>query len=393
MPDISLQHSVNGVLTNAVSVALSDATVTYGIRRTATAAVEVTPTAAITPSSTGVYTYDTSALTGDTYEAVWKIEYPSAVFSYRSQTFTVDPAAAYTGVRLMDIEVMLAERCGPYYAEAAGAGSTTGLVQVPTLVSSIDSGEFSDLYLLRRGRTATGAAVVGVTSADRIRQVSEVNLAAGQFVADRAWAVAPAAGELIELLALHPDRELRKAVKAGLKRCYFVDRVSLAATAAVELDLTASASWITLPSDVQEAESTAATSTLPEALPWHRPYTRGGHVWLQLAGYAPLGLEVTAKRRASTYVNGATSQVGPDDDDDLVAVDAEYATAAAHVELWRIAPRVLLPGAQVGLQLSRKDCADEFRKLSDARCPPQPRQIRFREPVGWPSGNTVQVGW
>lgn len=394
MPNIALQHNVNGVLTDAVSIVLQDASGTFAIRRTSSGTVVLAPPVAVVRSSVGAYSYDVSGLTGDTYEAVWKIEYPTGHFTYQSQTFQVDADITYPGVRLMDVEQLLAERCGPYYREASGPSSTTGLVQIPTLASSIDSGEFSDLYVLRRGRDDAGGAIVGVTTDDRIRQISEVNLAQGQFVVDRPYAVAPASGEIIELLALHPERELRRAVKAGLKRCYLLDRLAVAAVGtAVEVDLTAAASWLLLPSSVHGVKSTQAAFTLPQRLPWFGAYAKGGHTWLALAGYAPLGLLVTAKRQAHTLVNGATSQLGPDDDDDQLAVDAEYAAAAGHVELWRIAPRVLLPGAQVGLQLSRKDVADEFTKITNARIPPQSRELRFGEPVGYPAGSTVQVGW
>jgi hypothetical protein len=396
MPDISLQHNVDGVLTNATSVSLSDATATYGIRRVSSGVVEVLPTADITPSPTGVYTYDVSNLSGDEYEAVWKVEYPDSVIAYRSQIFSVDAAAPFTGVRLMDVERALAERCGPWYDLAASGNSTTGLVQCTDLTSSIQSGEYSDLYVLRRGRYSEdngGGAIVGFTSGDRVRQVSEVNVASGQLVVDRAWTTAPADGESIELLALHPMRELRRACLAGIKRCFFLDRLSVSSLgASVETDLTASASWIANPARVWGVEAEETAYTLPQTMPWFAPYTRAGHVWLKLAGYAPLGLLVTALRSASTYVNEATSLIGPNDDDDTLAIDLEYAVAAAHVELWRIAPARLLPAAQVGLQISRKDVADEFTKISLDRVGRKPRSVAFGEPFGWAGGNLIQVG-
>lgn len=393
MPDISLQHNVNGVLTNATSVSLSDATATYGIRRVATGVIEVLPTASIVSSPAGVYTYDVSALSGDEYEAVWRVEYPAGIVAYRSQVFSVDAAAPFTGVRLMDIERALAERCGPWYDLESSANSTTGLVQCLDIASNIPSGEYSDLYVLRRGRYTSGAAVIGFTADDRVRQVAEVNVAQGQLVVDRTWTLAPADGEAIELMALHPLRELRRAVLAGLKRCFFLDRLSVSSLgAAVETDLTVSASWITNPGRVWGVESEQTAYTLPISMPWFTAYTRGGHVWLKLAGYAPLGLLVTALRTASSYVNASTSLTGPNDDDDILAIDLEYATAAGHIELWRIAPARLLPGAQVGLQLSRKDVADEFTKISLDRIGRKPREVKFGEPFGWASGNLIQVG-
>ena len=393
MPDISLQHNVDGVLEDATSVRLADATESYGIRRVSTGVVEVLPTAAITSSPDGVYTYDVSALTGDDYEAVWEVQFPPGVYAYRSQLFSVDAAVPVTGVRLMDVERALAERCGPWYDLESSGNSTTNLVQCLDIASSIQSGEFSDLYVLRRGRYTSGAGVVGFTADDRVRQVAEVNIAQGQLVVDRAWTTAPAEGEAIELMALHPMRELRRACIAGIKRCFFLDRLSVSSLgAAVETDLTASASWIRQPSYVWSVESEQTSYTLPATMPWFTPYTRAGHVWLKLAGYAPLGLLVTALRSAGTYINAATSITGPNDDDDILAVDLEYATAAAHVELWRIAPARLLPAAQVGLQISRKDVADEFTKLSLDRVGRRPRSVMFGEPFGWASGNLIQVG-
>jgi hypothetical protein len=188
-------------------------------------------------------------------------------------------------------------------------------------------------------------------------------------------------------------RELRRAVLAGLKRCYFLDRLSVTSLgAAVETDLTASASWIRNPGYVWGVESEQTSYTLPISMPWFSPYTRSGHVWLKLAGYAPLGLLVTALRPVSSYVNSATSLTGPNDDDDILSTDLEYATAAGHVELWRIAPARLLPAAQVGLQISRKDVADEFTKISLDRVGRKPRSVAFGEPFGWASGNLIQVG-
>jgi hypothetical protein len=393
MPDISLQHHIDGELADATSVKLSDATATYGIRLVTTGAVEVLPTTAITSSPDGVYTYDISTLSGGEYEAVWRVEHPAGVVVYRSQIFSVDAAAPFTGVRLMDVERALAERCGPWYDLESSGSSTTGLVQCSELTSSIQSGEYSDLYVLRRGRYATGAAVVGFAAGDRVRQVAEVNIASGQLVVDRAYAAAPADGEAIELMALHPMREVRRAALAGIKRCFFLDRLSVSSLgAAVETDLTASASWISNPARVWGVESEETSYTLPQSMPWFTPYTRSGHVWLKLAGYAPLGLLVTALRSASTYVNAATSLTGPNDDDDILAIDLEYAVAAAHVELWRVAPGRLLPAAQVGLQISRKDVADEFTKISLDRVGRKPREVRFGEPFGWASGNLIQVG-
>jgi hypothetical protein len=394
MPSISLQYHVEGVLTDPVSVWLADAGSAYGIRYAQTGLTAVAPTGPLAPTSVGVYSYDTSTLTGGLYEAVWRVEDPYGVYSYRPQTFSVDAVAPYTGVRLMDVERAVALRCGPYLEITSTDGSTTGLVQSAELTSTIPGGEYSDLYVLRRGRTPEDAAVVGVPSSDRVRQISEVNLALGQLVVDRPWATAPALGEELELHALHPTWELRRAVLAGLKRAFLVDRVSIAPTGAmIEVDLTASAPWITNPAQVRAAEAGPTTAMLPMTLPWTHPYTRGGHVWLKLAGYVPLGLLVTALRPSSSYVNAATSQAGPNDDDDTLAIDLEYAAAAGHIELWRIAPARLLPGAQVGLQPSRKDVASEFTKLSLTRIGRKPRSVQFAEPVGFPSGNPIQVGY
>lgn len=54
---LTFSHRVDGTLTNATSVVLSDPTGTYGVRRTDTSATVVADGTAMTNASTGVYTY------------------------------------------------------------------------------------------------------------------------------------------------------------------------------------------------------------------------------------------------------------------------------------------------------------------------------------------------
>lgn len=77
MPErtISQTFKVGGVLTNATSAKLSDPTSTYGIRRTDTLATVVADNTSMTNSSTGVYQYTFTALSGVAYTAYVEFVY------------------------------------------------------------------------------------------------------------------------------------------------------------------------------------------------------------------------------------------------------------------------------------------------------------------------------
>jgi hypothetical protein len=344
----------------------------------------VAPTSAIAPTSAGIYEYDTSALSEGNYEAVWEFIDPVYGTDYSTQLFSIDASVSIpSGVTLREIEQEVAPRVGPYDLLAAGSLSDVSFAVIPELDSSLDTGQYEDLYMLRRGRKTDGTAVSGFNSADRVRICAAYDAATGRLTPDRAWAVAPVENEEIEFHHLHPERQLRRACKAGLKRCYFMDRVAVALTsAASERNVTTSVVWLKDEMLVKQIEYSLAGSVYnPRQVPWWRAIRKGGNVWLRASDPYPQSLEITVMRPASTYVNGATSLVGPDDDEDIVNVDLNYAAAAGHVEAWRIARHRLQPAAQTGLQATQKQAADEFTRLSMKAIHAFPQTIQFGEPL------------
>lgn len=147
-------------------------------------------------------------------------------------------------VTLAQIEQEVAPRLGPYRRDVVASAVNLTIV-VTKMTSSIDLGGFADLYLLRRGETISGVTVA-VVDDDRVRQVDTYESSTGTTTIDRLYATPPVAGEYVEFHHLDPAMELRPAVLAGLKRCYFADRVALSlGSASVERNITTLAPWIT----------------------------------------------------------------------------------------------------------------------------------------------------
>lgn len=297
--------------------------------------------------------------------------------STSSSTGTPASGAGGTVARptLADIEREIARRAGPFRQVQAASGTGATLVAT-ALMSSIELGSLADLFLLRRGYLANGTAVPGFVSTDRVRTVKVYTPSTGTLEPDRIWSVAPVATELVELHHLDPADELRVAAQAGLWRCYFEDRVSLAlASAAPERDLTALAAWILDPSQVRRVEYAYASATdLPAPVGYHRAYEKSGSVWLQVGPDPyPQTLLVTARRPAATWVDTgagfATSATGPTADNDKVSVDLYYAAAAGHIEAWRRFRPRLQPVAQTGLYADQATAAAEFSRLAKDRAP------------------------
>lgn len=155
-------------------------------------------------------------------------------------------------VTLADIEREVAPRCGPYQREELNSDTHTSTVfYVDALKSTLTLGGIEDLYVLRRGIKSDGTAVSGFTDADRLRTAVTYIPSAGGVEVDRVYATLPVEGELVEFHHLHPDRQLRASVLAGLKRCYMADRADLTVlTYAAERSLTALAPWVTDPGQV-----------------------------------------------------------------------------------------------------------------------------------------------
>lgn len=293
---------------------------------------------------------------------------------------------------LAQVEREVAGRAGPFYRYGASAGATTSTVVVSALRSSIDLGGVIDMWLLRRGVTTAGAALVGFVAGDRQRRVKDYDPATGTLEVDRAWTTTPVAGEEIELVALDPEQALRPAVVRGLWKCYFEDRVSAAlATTAAERDLSALFPWLTDASQVIEfsTKDAAVTEVAPTPLSYARPYRAGGGLSVSMApDPSPYTVYVTAYRPVASYVNGATSGTGPSADADVLVGDQrflDYLVAAGVTELWRRVPFKMQPLAAARMAPSREDAANEFTRQAAGYVDEGQERIQFREPWRVPS--------
>jgi hypothetical protein len=222
--------------------------------------------------------------------------------------------------------------------------------------------------MLRRGQKTDGTTV-SVSAGDRQRVAGVPDTTSGGVSPDRLWSVAPVSGEIIEFYHLDPAQELRVAVQHGLRRCFFEDRASVTlSSAAPERDITASVAWISRPDQIRRYQftTTGSTSTLvPADVPWAMPFEKGGHVWLSAwPDEYPNTLLITALRPHATWVNGADSTTGPTEDTDLLAVDLEYAAAAAHIEAWRLFAAKLRQAAEAGYQATMAQAATEFTRAA-----------------------------
>jgi hypothetical protein len=229
-----------------------------------------------------------------------------------------------------------------------------------------------NLFMLRRSATA----------ADRQRIAVSQDPTSGGVTADNLWAVPPSAGELIEFHHLDPALELRAAVLSGLRRCHFEDRAQITlSTTAPERDITAAIPWITRPDQIRRYQFTTTGATLlPSDVPWAQPFEKGGHVWLGAwPDEYPNTLLVTALRPHFTWVNGADSVNGPTLDADTLAVDLDYAAAAAHIEAWKLFSAKLKAAGDAGYQASQQQAAAEFTRAA--------RSQRRRRRTGWNLSN------
>jgi len=269
-------------------------------------------------------------------------------------------------VALYQIEQATAPRLGPYFlrTQSSTTHATTSEAFFDELKSSVAPGGTENLFMLRRGYKADGTTVA-VSVGDRQRIASSVDNLTGGVVPGRAWGTAPADGELIEFHHTDPANQLRPAVLNGLRRCFFIDRVSLVlSSSATERDLTALVPWIIQPDQIQRVQYTTTGSLiLPQDLPWAEPFEQGGHVWLSSwPDEFPSTLLITARRSYFTRVNGADSTTGPTADADLLDVTLSHAAAAAHIEGWKLFPAVLKAAADAGYQATQAMAAAEFTR-------------------------------
>jgi hypothetical protein len=275
---------------------------------------------------------------------------------------------------LAQIEVATARRLGPFWYLAADPQSPTtatpSFVFVPSLQSTIDQDLVTNLYLLRRGVLTDGTPVV-VPPNDRVRSIFSVDASNGRVQPDRPWQISPFPGEQFEVHHLHPDVELRPAVLAGLRRCFFEDRVQLDPGYYYEFDVTALLPYITDQQQVRRAQ----VGPWPSGWPgwWRGPlelpfaaFGDGAHVWLRISGsvyWGPFwgGVLLTLHRDHFSWVNGQDTPLGPQSDNDVLACQIDWAAAAAHVEAWTRFPARLQAAAATGLQASKQEAAAELQ--------------------------------
>ena len=296
-------------------------------------------------------------------------------------------------ITLAQLEAEVARRVGPFVATFTDrqipttASSTYAFL--PELRSIIDLDSVTFLWALRRGvcwnpNTDAFDDYDTIPLADRQRLVAEYDPERGQVFVDRPWGDIPEPGEWFEFHHLNPSLELRAAVLAGLRRCFFSDVIQGLVTSAYgDIDLTYQAPWITSPSQVTRVQ-----------YGWQRPYndapfeavTMQGHVLLTNTSgpYAPTNVWVTALRPAWSWVNGADSTTGPADDWDTLMVDLDYAAAAGHIEAWHLFPARLQVAAAGGLQATQEMAAREFTRQSMIWGPPPNRNMGFSEVVRLP---------
>jgi hypothetical protein len=292
-------------------------------------------------------------------------------------------------VTLAQIEQATAQRCGPYRQETVTSSPNTTMIVFTSLQSTIDVGQVTDLYVLRRGLLSTGAAVPSYVATDRTRIAKSYTPNLGQVEVDRAYTTPPVAGELVEFHHLEPTQELRRSVLAGLARCWFMDRIAVTvAGAAAERDLTAVAPWITNPRQVYRAHY-GPYNALQQAreIVWPHVFEKDGHIWLAASpDPLPYGLLITARRAHSTWVNGVDSVVGPLLDADTLSVDLDYAASAGNVEAWRLArPRLQEAGTQK-LITSQQEAASEFTSVAMSFFRPPARRVVLSSPFGSDTG-------
>lgn len=354
----------------------------------------VFPTTVIPPTSPGSYSYETSSLSVGSYTATWIFITSGLPTDTVSRAFTVDRATEISeGVTLMELERLVAQRIGPFRRlRCVALGSTTVDIAVPRLKSSLNIGDYEDQYVLRRGLTYGDELIQGFqVEDDRVRQVSLFTPNTGILTVDQAYSNVVDDDEAIEVFAVDPEFELRPAVLAGLKRCFFWDTVSISVTGSgvYNVNLTASVPWITQVNQVGEVQLSYPSQLLPpRRMQWAQPYRDGKDIKLYTKGGAVGTITVKALRPVYSLVNRETSLTGPNDDLDALAVDPDYAAWAGVLECWKAFPEVLTPLAAQNMRPTRQEAAQEFTKLSMTLVEqvPEYRQIDYGAP------DLVQIG-
>lgn len=296
-------------------------------------------------------------------------------------------------ITLAQLEQEVARRTGPFIQAAQDSGtptsSTTISAIMPVLKTNAVLGGPENLWLTRRGVVLGGAATPNpVIAADRERMVQAFDSAAGRVIVDRNWRDPMQPNELADFTHLHPSQELRVAVLAGLRRCFFEDTFGASVTSGYgDMDLTIQQPWLTDGSQVLRVQY-GYVRPLGDA-PFDT-YMQAGHVMLGGAwgSYAPASVWVTGLRPHWSWVNDTDSDTGPIDDDDTLNVDLDYAASGGHIEAWHLFPSRMFAAAAGNLQATQEMAAREFTRQSLIWGPVAPRRVGFNEVVG-PRGTSV----
>lgn len=289
---------------------------------------------------------------------------------------------------LAELDQEVARRTGPFFQAAQDSGeptsSTTTAAIMPSLKSNAVLGGPENLWLLRRGVLIDGTPVaLPLQAVDRERLVQAFDAGAGRVIVDRNWRDPMQPSELADFTHLHPSQELRKAVLAGLRRCFIEDVEEVDPNVQYgPIDVTAQYPWVTHPAQVLRVQ-----------YGWLQPggdapfdvTMQTGHVLLGGAwgGSAASSVWVTFMRPAWSWVNGADSD-GPIDDDDELVVDLDYAAAAGHIEAWHLFPSRMFAAAAGNMQATQEMAAREFSRQAIIHAPRAPQRLAFNEVVGLP---------
>lgn len=262
-------------------------------------------------------------------------------------------------ITLSQLEAEVQARCGPFEEHTAASGTTTTAV-VDALKSTIGLGGYTDRWLTRR------AAAAG----DRSRRVASYDPATGTLTVDRPYAVAPAAGEALELGVLDPEREVRPAVLRGLTRTFFVERAAVEVTEGqVAENLSAALYWITDPVQIRTVESRVGLGHARN-LRWYRILSSSakdgsGGLRVDAETSPPCSgvYVVEALRPQATWVNGADAHAWPSQDGDVLVGPLGYAAALGHAEAWRRCRATLAPIAAAGYAPGLEAVAQEVNHV------------------------------
>ncbi len=372
MTTISMQRVIDGALESADTATLE--IVNW------TGATVLVPTVVV-PASEGVYTYTTSYLPAGRYTANWIFIVAGQDDDVVSRVFEVDsPLETSEGITLMDLERLIARRCGQYRKYKSGAGSTQSAIQIDKLISSRNLGSFETEYVLRRGLYWDGQAVDNFVEDDRSRGLVTYTPTAGQITVDRSYTTAPATNELLELMYLDPEEELRPCAIEGLERCFFWDTSTLSYSGlGTDIDVTAALPWLTNPSWIKRMQYSLSASRLPpNRVRWFEPYRSGRSVMLRSSGVAPGSITITALRPHKSLVNGELSYAGPNDDLDVLYVDPDYAAWAGVLKVWENHPERMAPVAAQGMRRTLKEASEAFTTKSLEIIDQEPEFIRHR---------------